>query len=294
MVPAKTSNPRTTRVSRATLITGGGGQLGIEIVHQLDSDTVLAPAHAQLDVTNPDAVDRFVEVNSPDLIIHAAAITGVDRCEEARANAYRTNVVGTWNVARAAARVGAEMVYVSTNYVFDGHKLGPYFEYDTPNPLSTYGLTKLFGERASRQVLARLYIVRTSWLYSKWRKNFVTTLLDAAKEGGELRYVGDQVSNPTYAKDLAAAIVRLTETGAYGVHHLVNEGATSWYGWATAVLRTLRDHAVTLEEITADEFERAATIPSNSELANETARSVGVTLRPWSDALGEFVRELDR
>ena len=294
MAPARTPNRRATRLSRATLITGGGGQLGIELVHQLGSDAVSAPAHAQLDVTNPDTVERFVQTNRPELIIHTAAMTGVDHCERQRAGAYRTNVVGAWNVARAAAAVGAEMVYVSTNYVFDGRKLGPYFEYDSPAPLSAYGLTKLFGERASRQVLERLYIVRTSWLYSRWRKNFVTTLLAAARDGGELRYVGDQVANPTYAKDLAAAILRLAETGAYGLHHLVNEGATSWYGWAAAVLRALRDHAVSLEEITADEFKRAATIPSNSELANETARSVGVTMRPWGDALEEFVHELDR
>lgn len=275
-----------------TVVTGAGGQLGIELARRLDPQTTVTLTRAQLDVTNAPLVERTMSEISPSLIIHAAAATNVDGCERNRAEAYRTNAVGTWNVARAADRGGAPMVYVSTNYVFDGKKLGPYLEYDDAAPLSAYGWTKLHGERAARQVLERLYVVRTSWLYSRWGRNFLTRLTQVDDSDGPLRYVGDQVANPTNAGDLAAAIVELTETGAFGVHHLVNEGATSWYGWAAAFLAGMGRSAVGLEEISATEFPRAVAVPANAELANETARAVDVTLRSWGEALSAHIREI--
>lgn len=276
----------------ATVVTGAGGQLGIELARRLDPQTTVTLTRSQLDVTNAPLVERTMSEISPGLIIHAAAATNVDGCERNRAEAYRTNAVGTWNVARAADRAGAPMVYVSTNYVFNGKKLGPYLEYDDAAPLSAYGWTKLHGERAARQVLERLYVVRTSWLYSRWGRNFLTRLRQVDESDGPLRYVGDQAANPTNAGDLAAAIVELTETGAFGVHHLVNEGATSWYGWAAAFLAGMGRSDVGLEEISATEFPRAATVPANAELANETARAVDVTLRPWGEALSAHIREI--
>ncbi len=275
-----------------TVVTGAGGQLGIELARRLDAQTAVTLNRSQLDITNARLVERTFGEIAPRLIIHAAAATNVDGCERDRAEAYRINAVGTWNVARAAARAGAAMVYVSTNYVFDGKKLGPYLEYDDASPLSAYGWTKLHGERAARQVVERLYVVRTSWLYSRWGQNFLSRLTNLDASDGPLRYVGDQVANPTNAGDLAAAILDLSETEAFGVHHLVNEGATSWYGWASAVLAGLGRADIALEEISADEFPRAAAVPANAELANETARAVGVTLRPWSDALTAHVREI--
>ena len=275
-----------------TVVTGAGGQLGIELARRLDARRAVTLNRAQLDITNARLVERTLAEISPRLIIHAAAATNVDGCERDRAEAYRTNAVGTWNVARAAERAGAQMVYVSTNYVFDGKKLGPYLEYDDAAPLSAYGWTKLHGERAARQVLERLFVVRTSWLYSRWGHNFISRLRDVEASDGPLRYVGDQVANPTNAGDLAAAILDLAETEAFGVHHLVNEGATSWYGWAAAVLAGLGRADIALEEISAEEFPRAAAVPANAELANETARAVGVTLRPWSEALSAHIREI--
>lgn len=275
-----------------TVVTGAGGQLGIALARRLDEQTTVTLTRSQLDITNAPLVERTLHEIAPRLVIHAAAATNVDGCERERAAAYRINAVGTWNVGRAAARAGAEMVYVSTNYVFDGRKLGPYLEYDDPAPLSAYGWTKLHGERAARQVLDRLYVVRTSWLYSRWGRNFLSRLVDVEPSEGPLRYVGDQVANPTHAGDLAAAILNLTATGAFGVHHLVNEGATSWYGWASAALIGLGRDDVALEEISASEFPRAAAVPANAELANETARAVGVTLRPWGEALSEHIREI--
>ena len=279
-------------MAQATVVTGAGGQLGIELARRLDEPTTVTLSRAQLDVTNAPLVERTLHEISPRLVIHTAAATNVDGCERERAAAYRTNAVGTWNVARAAARAGAHMVYVSTNYVFDGQKLGPYLEYDDAAPLSAYGWTKLHGERAARQVLEGLYVVRTSWLYSRWGRNFLSRLLHVDSADGPLRYVGDQVANPTNAGDLAGAILDLTETEAFGVHHLVNEGATSWYGWASAVLAGLGRTDVALEEIRGDEFPRAAAVPANAELANETARAVGVTLRPWGEALSAHIREV--
>ena len=279
-------------MAKATVVTGAGGQLGIELARRLDEPTTVTLTRSQLDVTNAPLVERTLHEICPRLVIHTAAATNVDGCERDRAAAYRTNAVGTWNVARATARAGAHMVYVSTNYVFDGGKLGPYLEYDDAAPLSAYGWTKLHGERAARQVLERLNVVRTSWLYSRWGRNFLSRLLHVDSADGPLRYVGDQVANPTNAGDLAGAILDLTETEAFGVHHLVNEGATSWYGWASAVLAGLGRTDVALEEIRADEFPRAAAVPANAELANETARAVGVTLRPWGEALSAHIREV--
>ncbi|MCY3785037.1 MAG: dTDP-4-dehydrorhamnose reductase [Chloroflexi bacterium] len=273
------------------LITGGGGQIGIELARQLDEANVSALGRSALDVTSGAAMDRALGEIKPDVVIHAAAMTDPEACERDRGAAQRVNVVGAWNVARAVARAGAEMVYLSTSYVFAGDKLGPYREYDEPGPINAYGVSKLGGERAARQALDRLYVVRSGWVYSRWTRGFVARLLDLADDASDVRYVGDQVANPTFAGDLAAAIVRLIDTQAYGVHHLVNEGATSWYGWATAVLRAAGRDDVELEEISAGDFQREARVPANSELANEMARAVGITLRPWHEALEEFVRQ---
>ena len=275
-----------------TLITGAGGQLGIELTRCWGEVQAVPLTRYQLDITDSVHVEQAITEMKPSLIIHAAAATDVNRCEENRADAYKVNVVGTWNVARAAARVEAKMVYVGTNYVFDGLKLGPYLEYDDPSPLNAYGWTKLQGERAARQVVERLFIVRTSWLYSRWAPNFVSRLLDLEVGDIPLRYVGNQVANPTHAGDLAAAIFDLAQTDGFGIHHLVNEGATSWYGWAAAILEGMGRHDVELEEITADEFPRAAIVPGNSELANQTARAAGVTMRPWGEALSEHLQEM--
>ena len=273
------------------LITGAGGQIGIELARRLDESNVSALGRSALDVTSGAAMDRALDEIRPDVVIHAAAMTNPEACERDRGAAQRVNVVGAWNVARAAARAGAEMVYLSTSYVFAGDKLGPYREYDEPGPINAYGVSKLGGERAARQALDRLYVVRSSWVYSRWNRGFVARLLELADAASDVRYVGDQVASPTFAGDLAAAILRLVDTQAYGVHHLVNEGATSWYGWATAVLRAAGREDVPLEEISAEDFPREARTPANSELANEMARAVGITLRPWHDALDEFVRQ---
>lgn len=274
------------------VVTGAGGQLGRELRFRLEQNevSVVALTRGHVDITDSNAVERAISESRPSLVVHTAAATDVNGCEEHRRNAYRVNVLGAWNVARSAARVGSAMVYVSTNYVFDGRKLGPYFEYDDTAPLNAYGATKLQGEQVARQVNDRLYVVRTSWLYSRWGNNFVSRFLDVSSSDGPLRYVGDQVANPTHAGDLARAILELSQTGAFGVHHLVNDGATSWYGWAAAVLNNLGRDDVALEEISGDEFSRAAAVPANSELANEMARSVGVTMRPWGEALASHIR----
>ena len=273
------------------LITGGGGQIGIELAQRLDENHAWALGRSALDVTSGAAMDRVLADLKPDVVIHAAAMTDPEACERDRTAAQRVNVVGAWNVARAVARAGGDMVYLSTSYVFDGDRLGPYREYDEPGPINAYGVSKLGGERAARQALDRLYIVRSGWVYSRWNRGFVARLLWLDANASGVRYVGDQVANPTSAGDLAAAVLRLIDTRAYGVHHLVNEGASSWYGWAGAVLRAAGRADVALEEISAAEYRREAQIPANSELANEMSRAVGITLRPWPDALEEFVRQ---
>lgn len=271
------------------MVTGAGGQLGAELRRLLEGREAALATHADLDVCDQQAVLQAVGAFKPAAVIHAAAFTDVDRCESEAERAHLINTIGAWNVALACRRAGAAMVYVSTNYVFDGSKPGPYVEYDSPGPISVYGASKLGGERAAAQVLADLYVVRSAWIYSPWKRNFVSSLLEAAKTRPKLRYVNDQLGNPTRASDLAAAILDLIPSGAFGVYHLACEGSTSWYGWARATLEAARVTGVEIEAIPASEYSRPAAVPPNGALANTAGRSLGVVLPHWRAALTEFV-----
>ena len=275
-----------------TFVTGAGGQLGTELARALPAEEAVCASHSQLDVADPAAVMAAVCAVRPRVVIHAAAMTGVDLCEADPDRAHKINTLGAWNVALACRDAGAAMVYVSTNYVFDGTKPSPYLEYDQPNPLGAYGSSKLGGEIAAAHVLRELYVVRTAWVYSPWKRNFVSSLLEAARAGKELRYVADQHASPTAARDLAGAILRLVATGAYGVYHLTSSGSTSWHGWAEAVLLAAGLNHAKLSAIPAAEFKRAAAVPANGVLANTAGASLGVALPDWRESLERYVSSL--
>ena len=232
---------------------------------------------------------RQMSAFAPELVIHAAAMTDVDACETDPEGARTVNAVGAENVARACRDAGAAMVYISTNYVFDGEKTAPYDESDKTNPINVYGATKLDGEEAVRRLLEHHYLVRTSTLYGRRRRNFVTALAEAAGTREQLRYVDDQRVTPTSTADLAAAIMELVEAGSFGTYHLVNEGETTWYGWARAALQALGVEDVEISPIPASRYERPAAVPGNGVMANNAARALGVRLRGWQEALEEFV-----
>jgi dTDP-4-dehydrorhamnose reductase len=276
----------------SVLITGGQGQLGRELQWALrlqrDRPAFLALDLPELDVTDAEAVERALRQAKPHLVIHAAALTDTSLCEEDPALAMRVNAQGSLHVAQACRRVDAAMVYVSTNEVFDGARGEPYGESDEPRPVNAYGRSKLEGERLARETLPRCYVVRTAWLYAEGGDNFPAKVLRAAEGRRELSMVTDEVATPTWARDLASAIIRLAAQPAYGTYHLTNAGWCSRYEWAAEVLRLAGRADVTLRPITSAEYGGGPPKPPFTALRNEAAARLGITMRPWQEALGEY------
>jgi dTDP-4-dehydrorhamnose reductase len=207
------------------LVTGANGQLGQELVRlKLDQATIIGMGRDELDITNADECQSVIARLKPDVVIHAAAYTAVDRAESEPDVAWMINVEGTRNVARAAETVGAKFCYVSTDYVFDGTGVVPYNENDPTGPRTVYGNTKLEGELAAAASCSRLFIVRTSWVYGRYGNNFVRTRLQLAQQRRELTVVHDQIGAPTYTYDLAMFLIELVNTDKYGVYHASNSG----------------------------------------------------------------------
>jgi len=280
-------------------VTGCKGQLGRSLYAALAEHTLTGCDLPELDVTDRAAIGAAIAGFAPDVVIHAAAWTDVDGCARDPERAYRANALGTQNVTLACAACSAAMVYISTNEVFDGTATEPYREWDPPHPINPYARSKAAGEWFVRHLLTRFYIARTAWLYAPGGRNFsnpqrIVQLADDAStgsaQGGALRVVTDEVGNPTYAPDLAAAIGALIHTEAYGVYHLTNAGYCSRYDFVCEALRISgRDH-VPVEPITLAGFQRASTPPRFAPLANTAAAAaLGITLRPWQEALAEFL-----
>jgi dTDP-4-dehydrorhamnose reductase len=273
------------------VITGANGQLGRALQQAFRGDELFLIDLPQHDVTDPGIVATVAELE-PDLVIHAAAMTDVDGCERDPDLAFRVNEVGTRAVAEACRLCDADLLYVSTDYVFDGSKGEPYLESDEPNPVCVYGRSKLAGEIVVRDLLTRYYIVRTAWLYGPSGSNFVTKILELAADRGELSIVTTEVGSPTYAPDLAAAIASLTQHPLYGIYHLVNEGSCSRFEFAERILELAGKTHVAVEG--AQHYERLATVPANAALRNLVASTqLGITLRPWQEALRAYFEDLN-
>lgn len=270
-------------------LTGCKGQLGRALTQVLAEETVAGCGLPELDITDREAIRRAILDFRPDVVVHAAAWTDVDGCAREPERAFRVNAIGTQNVALACAEAGAAMVYISTNEVFDGTATEPYREWDPVRPINPYGRSKAAGEWFVSHLLTRFYIVRTAWLYAPGGRNFPHRILQLADERGALRVVVDEVSNPTYAPDLAAAIVALIRTEAYGIYHLTNSGYCSRYEFARAILRLSGREHIPVEPITLDQFRRDSTPPRFAPLANTAAAALGIVLRPWEEALAEFL-----
>lgn len=278
------------------LVTGGRGQLGSALtkIYHTRGTTVAAPGHAELDVTDPIGLRLALDRVAPTLLIHAAAATDVDRCEREPAWAAALNTEGTRNVALIAGERDIPLVYVSTNYVFDGRKPPgeAYAEDDPTGPLSVYGETKLTGEQEARRLASRVMIVRTAQVYAAQGRKFVQTMLGLADSGKTtIGGVADQWGQPTYAVDLAAAIADLAATAAWGTYHLTNDGSCTWAEWAVEIFR-LSGRAVTVEPIPAATFKRDATPPTNGVMLNRHAAALGVTLPDWRDGLRRCLAEM--
>jgi len=271
-------------------ITGCKGQLGRALNEALTEHTLTGCDLPELDITDRAAIGAAIAAFAPDVVIHAAAWTDVDGCARDPERAYGVNGLGTQNVALACAESGAALAYVSTNEVFDGTGTEPYREWDSPHPINPYARSKAAGEWFVRHLLRRFYIARTAWLYAPGGRNFPHRIIQLADERGSLRVVTDEVSNPTYAPDLAEALGALIQTGAYGVYHLTNAGYCSRHDFAREILRVSEREHVPIEPITLDEFQRASTPPRFAPLTNTAAAAMGITPRPWQEALEEFLQ----
>jgi dTDP-4-dehydrorhamnose reductase len=269
-------------------ITGHRGQLGTALQQVLTGDEILGLDLPEHDITDPLSTVKTISDLEPDVVIHGAAMTDVDGCERNPDLAFRVNTLGSQNVALACGRCGAAMVHVSTNDVFDGLLGRPYYEWDPPSPRSTYARSKAAAEFYVRTLLTRFYIVRTAWLYGRGGNNFVTKILAAADKHGALRVVTDEVSAPTYAPDLAEAIGRLIQTGHFGIYHFTNAGICSRFDWATKALELSGHGDVPVEPITTAEWARSAEPPLYAPIVNFAGAALGITLRPWQDALQAY------
>ncbi|AHF08071.1 dTDP-4-dehydrorhamnose reductase [Desulfitobacterium metallireducens] len=279
------------------LITGASGQLGRELTIFLEQERLFEAiplSRKELDVTDFLQVQSTLQKHRPDIIIHTAAYTQVDRAETEQDQAYAVNAMGTRNIALGAEKIGAKLVYISTDYVFDGQKIMPYIEFDKRNPQNTYGKSKAAGEEFVQAFCSQYFIVRTSWVYGNYGPNFVKTMLNLAKEKKELKVVNDQVGAPTYTLDLAYFIFEIIQTELFGIYHVTNSGECTWYELAKVIFEEM-EIAIRLNPCNTEEFPRPALRPKNSVLDHMGIRLNGLTdLRPWREALAEYLKNYEK
>lgn len=282
------------------LVTGASGQLGKDVVALLQKKghDVMGCSRAELDITYLEQCQQVIGGFQPDSIIHCAAYTAVDAAETDVDGAYRVNAVGTRNVATAAEKVGAKLVYISTDYVFNGRSAVPYQEYDNTDPQSVYGKSKRAGEVLAQSLSSRYFIVRTSWVYGLHGNNFVKTMLRLGQEKPSVQVVNDQKGSPTYTVDLAEFLSELILTEKYGIYHASNAGECTWYEFTQVIFDEARKAGVAitakLDPCTTDQFPRPAPRPANSSLDHVAIRTNDLhDLRHWQEGLRDFIHAME-
>jgi dTDP-4-dehydrorhamnose reductase len=273
------------------LITGAMGQLGRALAIALATERLTGVDLPEVDITIRQQIRSAVLDIQPNVVIHCAAYTDVDGCARDPELAYRVNALGTQNVALACREAGADLMHISTNEVFAGTRPEGYEEWMPVAPINPYGRSKAAAERLALDISDRCFIVRTAWLYAPGGRNFIHAILERARSEGAVRVVTDEVGNPTYVEDLAQAIARLIPTGQYGTYHLVNEGACSRWAFAAEILRLAGLEDVINAPILGSDYPRASTPPRFAALHNRAAGALGITLRPWQDALAAYMIE---
>lgn len=276
------------------VVTGVSGQLGHDVLKELDRKNFQAfgTDRETLDFTDEAAVMTYIKDIKPEAIIHCGAYTNVDKAEEDEDTAYKVNGLGTEYLARAAADCGAKMLFVSTDYVFNGSASEPYETDERTNPLGAYGRTKLAGEELLQKHLDRFFIVRTAWVFGINGNNFVKTMLRLGKERGEIGVVHDQIGSPTYTVDLAKFLVELIQTDKYGIYHATNAGVCSWYEFAVEIFKQA-GLDVKVNPLTTEQFPRPAARPKYSVLSKRKIEEMGLDpLREWKQALSSYLMEL--
>ncbi|HHW38559.1 MAG TPA: dTDP-4-dehydrorhamnose reductase [Bacillales bacterium] len=273
------------------LVTGAEGQLGTDLVMMLKVTgyDVLGMGKSALDITNEKKVYNMISQIKPDIIIHCAAYTQVDKAEAEPDYAFLINGIGTRNIALASEKIGAKLVYISTDYVFDGCEDAPYHEFAPVSPINVYGSSKLAGEMYVRDFHSKFFIVRTSWVFGGYGNNFVKTMLHLSKEKDQLKVVNDQIGSPTYTVDLSTCIMQLMESDKYGIYHVSNSGSCSWYEFAREIFSQTKNK-IELEPCTTEEFPRPAKRPIYSVLDHMGLRINGFDPIPdWKDGLTRFL-----
>ncbi len=282
---------------------GNKGMLGSEVERLLHENGIeFISSDREVDITDYSRLQNFVGERSITWIINCSAYTAVDKAEDEPEAAFKVNADGAGNIARIAASSGARLIHISTDYVFDGEKNGAYTEEDRTNPIGIYGGSKLKGEEEIVRNISRYFIIRTAWLYGKNGNNFVHTMLRLFRERDEVRVVADQWGTPTYAPDLASAIVSIISSNSdkYGIYHFTNEGKTNWYEFACEICRLalkngIIDRPVKIVPISTDEYPTKAKRPRNSLLSKAKIKAeLGIECRDWDLALEEYIKDFSR
>jgi dTDP-4-dehydrorhamnose reductase len=272
------------------IILGGKGQLGKEFENFLkDKAEIYSFSHLELDVLNQELLIKKIQEIKPEIVINCSAYTKVDKAEEEKEECIKVNAIGAKNVSYASYKVGAKIIYFSTDYIFDGEKESPYTELDNPNPISTYGRSKLLGEIYTSKHNPNHLILRISWLYGINGRNFVKTIIKKAKEEKELKIVSDQKGSPTYTLDVVKQTWELIKKDKVGIYHSANQGETSWYEFAKKIIEKLKIN-VKISPIKTGKYPALAKRPKYSVLDNHLLKLEGINImRDWETALNEFL-----
>lgn len=278
------------------LVTGAKGQLGTDLMNELEKRGIesIGVDVQEMDITDREACMRVISESKADAVIHCAAYTAVDAAEDNVDLCRKINGEGTRNVALACQATGAKLMYISTDYVFDGQGTRPWEPDDSRSPLNVYGQTKYEGELAVEELVEKFFTVRIAWVFGVAGKNFIKTMLRLGKERGAVSVVDDQVGSPTYTYDLARLLVDMIQTDRYGRYHATNEGFCSWYEFACEIFRQAGMDEVKVTPVSSDQFPVKAVRPANSRMSKAKLAENGFEPLPtWQDALGRFLKEIE-
>lgn len=273
------------------LVTGVKGQLGYDVVKELDKrgHESIGVDREEMDLTSSEQIKKYIENINPEAIIHCGAYTSVDLAEENEKLCRRVNAIATKEIAEYAKKIDIPMIYISTDYIFDGKKDGVYDENDVANPINVYGKTKYEGELYVREILEKYYIVRISWGFGNNGNNFIDTMLRLSKDRESLNVINDQIGSPTYTKDLAPLLVDMIETDKYGTYHATNEGFCSWYDFAKEIFK-YQSSNISVRAIAASEYYTKAKRPINSKMNKSKLTENGFKLlRSWEKAVQDYI-----
>lgn len=277
------------------LVTGAKGQLGSDVMDELRKRGIdgIGVDVQEMDITDADACEKVITGEKPDAVIHCAAYTAVDAAEDNKELCHKINADGTRNIARVCKELDIRMMYISTDYVFDGTGERPWQPDDRREPLNAYGQAKYEGELAIEELLSKYFIVRIAWVFGLNGSNFVKTMLRLGKERGAVSVVDDQIGSPTYTYDLAKLLVDMIQTEKYGRYHATNEGLCSWYEFALEIFKQAGMPEVKVTPVDSGQFPSKAKRPNNSRISKDKLEEKGFKrLPPWQDALSRYLKEI--